>query len=237
MPRARREQLILDVAGQMFAAAGYDAASMDEIAELADVSKPMLYAYFGSKEGLYLAYVERAGGELLDRLLNAAPPDEHPVAALRARIAEFLSFVEEHGDGWRVLFREVASTRPFAEQVAVLRERIVRAIRPMVEDGMASRPGYAPLASDAVAHALVGAAESLANWWLEHPEVPRDRVADWYLAVVQAVVRSPTLPSHPSGRRSQSSRSRPTTGDSVSPPTRRIASRTPGMNDSRSVES
>jgi AcrR family transcriptional regulator len=193
MPRELREQGILDVAGQVFARAGYESASMDEIAELAGVSKPMLYAYFGSKEGLYLAYIERAGRDLLDRLVEAAPRDAQPATALRARIAEFLSFVEEHGDGWKVLFRELASTRPVAEHVAELRGRIVEAIRRMID---ASNPAHPAPASDAIAHAVVGAGESLANWWLDHPDVGRDEVADWYMGVVQAVLAGP------SGRRS-----------------------------------
>jgi AcrR family transcriptional regulator len=193
MPRERREQLILDVAGQAFAQAGYDSASMDEIASRAGVSKPMLYAYFGSKEGLYLAYIERAGGELLDRLVGAAPREAQPAAALRARITEFLSFVEEHGDGWRVLFRELASTRPFAERVAELRERIAGAIRVMIEEGVGgSCSGYPATAADGIAHALVGAGESLANWWLDHPETPREQVVAWYFGVVQAVVAGAT---------------------------------------------
>ena len=158
---------------------------MDEIAELADVSKPMLYAYFGSKQGLYLAYVQRAGGELLERLVSAAAAGGRAAAGLLARITEFLSFVEEHADGWRVLFREAASTRPIAEQVAELRGRIVETTRRTVDS---SRLSYPPPAVDAIAHALVGAGESLANWWLDHPEVARDEVADWYLAVVVAVL-------------------------------------------------
>ena len=189
MPRERRRQLILDVAGQVFARAGYESASMDEMAELAGVSKPMLYTYFGSKEGLYLAYIERAGGDLVDRLLTAGPRRQSPAAALEARIDEFLAFVEEHADGWRVLFREVASTRPFADRVAELRERVAAAIRRMVEEGVApSCSGYSAPAADAIAHALVGAGESLANWWLDHPEVPREQVAGWYYGVVSAVV-------------------------------------------------
>jgi AcrR family transcriptional regulator len=191
MPRERREQLILDVAGQVFARAGYHSASMDEIAELAGVSKPMVYAYFDSKERLYQAYIERAGGELLDRLVSARSRDASPRALLRVRITEFLAFVEEHGDGWKVLFREVGSTRPFAEQVAELRERIAQTIRPMLSDASL---GFAPPADDAIAHALVGAGESLANWWLDHPEARRDEVADWYLAVVQAVLAGPRGP-------------------------------------------
>ncbi len=191
MPRERRERLILDVAGHVFARAGYDAAPMDEIAERAGVSKPMLYTYFGSKEGLYLAYIERAGGELLERLVGAAPPGDESAAGLRARISEFLAFVEEHADGWRVLFREMASTRPFAEQVATLRARIVEAIRRMIESAPGTRDVYPGAAADALAHAIVGAGESLANWWLDHPELPRETVAGWYLHVVRAVLAGP----------------------------------------------
>ena len=194
MPREEREQLILDVAGRVFARAGYEAASMDDIAESAGVSKPMLYAYFRSKEGLYLAYIERAGGELLDRLVRATPDDGQPAAILQARIGEFLTFVDEHGDGWRVLFREVGSTRPFAERVAEVRTRIADQIRWMVEEGVAAYAGHPRLAADAIAHALVGAGESLANWWLDHPEVPREEVAAWYFGVVQAVVTGATRP-------------------------------------------
>jgi AcrR family transcriptional regulator len=191
MPRERRAQLILDVAGHVFARAGYEAAPMDEIAERAGVSKPMLYTYFGSKEGLYLAYIEQAGGELIERLVAAAPADEHSVAGLRARTTEFLAFVEEHADGWRVLFRELASTRPFAERVAALRARIVEAICRMIETSPGTRDAYAGEAADAIAHAIVGAGESLANWWLDHPELARETVADWYLQVVRAVLAGP----------------------------------------------
>jgi AcrR family transcriptional regulator len=191
MPRERREQQILDVAGAIFARAGYHSASMDEIADGVGVSKPMLYTYFGSKEGLYLAYIRRAGGQLLDRLVSARAPHDSASALLRARITEFLSFVEEHGDGWKVLFGEVGSTRPFAENVAALREQIADAVRRMIEAGAGSWPGYSLPASDAIAHALVGAGESLANWWLDHPDVARDEVASWYYAVVQAVLASP----------------------------------------------
>jgi AcrR family transcriptional regulator len=148
----------------------------------------MLYAYFGSKEGLYLAYIERAGGELVERLVNAKARDEQPASVLRARITEFLSFVEEHADGWKVLFRELGSTRLFAERVAEIRERIAGTIRRVVETGVPSGSGHPAPAADGIAHALLGAGESLANWWLDHPEVPREEVVSWYFGVVQAVV-------------------------------------------------
>jgi AcrR family transcriptional regulator len=188
MPREIREQLILDVAGRVFARGDYHSSSMDEIAALAEISKPMLYTYFGSKEGLYVAYIDRTGRELLDRLIAAAAPDDSSLAALRARILEFLAFVEEHRDGWTVLFREITSSRPVAERVAELRGRIAAAVREMIEDAVPPEAELEPQTPDALAHAIVGAGESLANWWLEHPDVPREQIADWYVGIVQGTV-------------------------------------------------
>jgi AcrR family transcriptional regulator len=191
--------MILDVAGQAFARGGYHAASMDEIAELAGVSKPMLYAYFGSKEGLYVAYVDRTGRELVERLVAAAGRDDPPSKQLRARIAEFLSFVEEHRDGWTVLFREVISSQPLEAEVSQLRRQIAEAVRRMVETSVPYEDDSFAAATDGIAHAIVGAGESLANWWLEHPDVERDQVADWYVAMVQASVPA-MLKSSTTGR-------------------------------------
>ncbi len=195
MPRSVREQLILRVAGQVFAEGGYDRASMDNIAELAGVSKPMLYAYFGSKEGLYVAYIERTGGELVDRLVGA---DGEP-GRLRAVISEFLGFVEEHRDGWTVLFRELTARQPIADQVAQRRAQIVGEVRRMLEgspeDGAGTAwSGLRPPASEGVAEAVVGAGEALANWWLNKPEVPREDVTDWYVGLTRAAIAAATRP-------------------------------------------
>jgi AcrR family transcriptional regulator len=161
---------------------------MDEIAARAEISKPMLYTYFGSKEGLYVAYIHRTGRELLERLEGAARREGAPLLSLRLRIGEFLAFVEEHRDGWRVLFGEASSTGPVAAEVADLRRRIARAVRRMVESSVPVPSGLSAVEIDGVAHAIVGAGESLANWWLEHPEVSREDVVDLYVGVVQGAV-------------------------------------------------
>lgn len=195
MPRSLREQLILRVAGQVFAEGGYDRASMDRIAGLAGISKPMLYAYFGSKEGLYVAYIERTGGELVQRLVSADAGEGQP--RLRAVIGEFLGFVEEHRDGWTVLFRELNTRQPLADQVAQLRSQIVDEVRRMLENGgedeaATGRAGphssLRPPASEGIAEAIVGAGEALANWWLNKPDVPREDVADWYVGLTRAAI-------------------------------------------------
>ena len=186
VPRSVREPLILDVAGQVFAQDGYERASMDRIAALADLSKPMLYAYFGSKEGLYSAYIERTGSELVQRLI-AADLDGPPHERIRAVVTEFLAFVSEQGDGWRVLFAEMTAQRPLVDLVAQLRAQIVTEVRSMLEGG-AGRRGLEPPASEGVAEAIVGAGEALANWWSGHPEVPLADVAEWYAGLAQAAI-------------------------------------------------
>ena len=196
MPRSAREQLILRVAGQVFAEGGYERASMDRISALAGVSKPMLYAYFGSKEGLYLSYIERTGGELVQRLVNAdrgAGTGPHP-PRLRAVINEFLAFVQEHSDGWTVLFRELNARQPLAEQVSQLRSEVVDEVRRMLEgSGEMTWAGLRPPASEGVAEAIVGAGEALANWWLKKPDVPREDVANWYVGLARAAISTATV--------------------------------------------
>lgn len=186
MPRAVREQAILRIAGQVFAEAGYERASMDRIAQLADVSKPMLYAYFGSKEGLYVAYVQRTGEELVARLARADAAE--PRFRLRSVIDEFLSFVQDHRDGWTVLFCEIA-TRPAAGRATQIRSEIIAKVRRMLEGaGADGWPGLAAPASEGIAEAIVGAGESLANWWLTRADVAQDDVAEWYVRLTRAAI-------------------------------------------------
>jgi AcrR family transcriptional regulator len=191
VPRPVREARILDVAGRVFAARGYHAASMDEIATHADVTKPLVYAYFGSKERLYVAYIERAGQELLARMRAAIVPTAPATERLHAGILEFLHFVDERRDGWQVLYSEAAARGgPLAKEVASLRAAIAKMVKRLLmhstNRGEASAETAAAL--DGVAHAFVGAGESLANWWLAHPELSPDRAADLLVALGRAGV-------------------------------------------------
>lgn len=163
---------------------------MDRIAALAGVSKPMVYAYFDSKQGLYVAYIERTGSELVGRLRAADSPQAPNAIRLRALVSEFLAFVEEHRDGWTVLFHELNAGRPIVSVVADLRGQIAGEIARMLAAGTPSWRGLEPPASDAVGHAIVGAGESLANWWLQHPEVARENVMEWFVGLAQAAIAS-----------------------------------------------
>jgi AcrR family transcriptional regulator len=167
VPRAEREQQMLEAADRVFARRGYEVASMDEIAAEVGVTKPMLYAYFGSKEGLYLASVQRAGEMLAQRLRDSA--EGGPAERLESGLRAFFSFVDERRASWAVLYREATTgSGPVAARVASLRRAVAATVSQLLAE-MAGR-GADGLEPEPIAHALVGAGESLANWWLDHPE-------------------------------------------------------------------
>lgn len=165
---------MLQAAGDAFARYGFHDASMDEIAEAAGISKPMLYNYFGSKQGLYVAYVERSGRALLARMREADSRGAPAAQRLHAGILAFLSYAEEHRAGWTILHREtLAQGGPLAEELSGLRERVTEMLTSIFDD-------------EAFAHAFAGAGESLASWWLTHPEQPKERMAKILLDMAQS---------------------------------------------------
>jgi AcrR family transcriptional regulator len=167
---------MLEVAGEAFATHGFHASSMDAIAEAAGISKPMLYNYFGSKQGLYLAYVERSSHQLLESMRGAASPDSPAGERLHAGILAFLTYVDEHRFGWAVLRSEAAAQGgQLAAEVAALRERIAQMLARL-------------FGSEGFAHAFVGAGESLARWWLEHPEEPKEQIAQQLMNIAAGAV-------------------------------------------------
>src|SRR5215207_671577 len=126
LPRAERERLVLDVAHARFAAHGYAAVTMDDVATDAGVTKPLLYAYFGNKERLYIACMERAGDAMLATVLSAVADADGPADALRRGLRAFFAFVDEDRDAWRVLFDEtLPAGGDIAQRVGEYRERLL----------------------------------------------------------------------------------------------------------------
>jgi AcrR family transcriptional regulator len=184
VPRAVREQQMLELAERLFAARGFHAVSVDVIAEAAGVSKPMVYAYFGSKDGLYRACMARAEERLFSSVGRGAAVATAAEEQLWFGLLAFFTFVDEHRDSWVVLFGEPASgAGTFAPEAARIRRRVARQVSRLLHDAAAAE-GVDPrrlVATEPLGNALVGAAESLADWWLEHPEHSRETVATWLM--------------------------------------------------------
>jgi len=170
----------MDCAIQVFARRGYSAASVDEIAELAGISKPLVYLYLESKESLFLTCLRREEKRLVEAFQGAAKEVSTSELRLWAGINAFFGFVAEHGDSWAVLHRQAPDLgEVLAAAIVRARQSVLAEVHTLVRDGIALSPGPARLGdtdADFVAHALVGAADSLTDWMQRHPEETPDRV-------------------------------------------------------------
>jgi AcrR family transcriptional regulator len=179
----QRREGILRAAVDVFAERGYHASSIDDIARAAGISKALIYEHFSSKEELHMRLLEENGRELLERLAAAIVGTRRAEARLEAGADAFFRFVEERRGAWRILFREVTDPG-----VARVLERIVGQVTEVVATLIAEDPGSrsAPGESEPVrqenirmlAQMLVGAVQSLANWWADHRRVPRERLVE-----------------------------------------------------------
>ncbi|MGK5450165.1 TetR/AcrR family transcriptional regulator [Streptomyces radiopugnans] len=194
VPRRIREQQIIDVAVQVFARRGYHPASVDEIAELAGISKPMVYLYLDSKEGLFLACLRREAERLVAAFQGAARDVRTPELRLWAGLSAFFAFVAEHRDSWVVLHRQASQlSETITAEVAQARRAVMAEVAGLVRDGIGEALGPVPVAdeeADFVAHALVGAADSLTDWMERHPEESPERVTRRLMNMVWVGMRN-----------------------------------------------
>ncbi|MEU6009119.1 TetR/AcrR family transcriptional regulator [Streptomyces sp. NPDC047453] len=168
MPRAVREQQMLDAAVQIFGRRGYTAASMDEIAELAGVSKPLVYLYLNSKEDLFTACIRREAAALTEAVRAGVRPGLPADRQLWEGLRAFFTHTARHPEGWAMLHVQARTHgEPFAVEIAAMRAEIVEFVTQLIL--VAAReahrdPGLPEREVAGLAEALVGAAESLADW-------------------------------------------------------------------------
>lgn len=179
LPAAARRVLILEAGGRLFGAGGYDGTTLDEVAVAAGVTKPIVYRHFGSKEGLYLALLERHRHDLPTFTADALPPpgDE----ALRLILGGWLDYVQAHSYAWRMLFWDTgggAEIDRFRHLVRTqAREVLAGLIRTFAQDPIPSEE------VEPLAELMRMGMASLVLWWREHPATPRS-------AILGALVRA-----------------------------------------------
>ncbi|MER7567998.1 TetR/AcrR family transcriptional regulator [Streptomyces sp. NPDC048523] len=168
MPRAVREQQMLDAAVEIFGQRGYMTASMDEIAELAGVSKPLVYLYLNSKEDLFTACIRREAAALTEAVRTGVRTDLAADRQLWDGLLAFFTHTSHHPHGWSVLHLQARiHGEAFAAEVTAMREEIVAFVTHLIV--VAAReahrdPDLPEREVAGLAEALVGAAESLAAW-------------------------------------------------------------------------
>lgn len=198
VPKEQRMEQILEVAGSVFSRRGFHSTSMEEIAEGAGVTKPLLYRYFGSKDALYLATITQVGNHLMSGL-TVLMSNPNPLDRLKYIMLSFLTFVERHREGWSVLYNEaLTSVGPVGDKVAFFRNSFIEAAARTIEEINGARQkdtsAQVPIALQAMAMAniMVGAVEAGARWWILHPEIP---IKDMQILIEKMLVPGLSIPA------------------------------------------
>lgn len=161
LPRAEREQQILDAAEREFERHGFAGASMEVIAQASGITKALVYQYFESKEGVYSACVERGRARLFERLESAAA-DADPREMLTALVSSYFDQLDADRNSAYVLYGD-APPRAVDE----MRRRNAEVVARLLREG-SSLPEHQV---ELVAQLIVGAGEQVGRWWLEHRDI------------------------------------------------------------------
>ncbi|HWB68072.1 MAG TPA: TetR/AcrR family transcriptional regulator [Mycobacteriales bacterium] len=176
LPRSARRRQLLAAAQQVFVANGYHAAAMDDIAERAGVSKPVLYQHFPSKLDLYIAVIDEqiAALESQVRAALATTTDNHD--RVFGCIQAYFDFVDDAGGAFRLVFESDLRNEPS------VRERVERSLQRSVEaiaDTIARDTGLDRDQAELLSCGLAGVAEISARWWLTSGHgIPKERAVE-----------------------------------------------------------
>jgi AcrR family transcriptional regulator len=172
LPRHERRRQLLDAALEVFVSQGYHAAAMDDIADRAGVSKPVLYQHFQSKLELYLALLDQSVDELVAAVRDALESTTDNKQRVAATFSAYFEYVENEGQAFRLVFESDLSNE------AAVRDRLERGqqecaemISPMVRQDAGLGDDEAHLLSVG----MVGLAQVTARYWLStRDHIPRE---------------------------------------------------------------
>lgn len=203
-----RRAKILSAAVRAFAREGYDAATMDDIATRALVTKPVLYDHFSSKQALFRTALEAIRDGLIAKGKSIVEAGDDPERTFRRAIDAFLRFVEREPDAARVLLT-VPSSDPVAAQLS-------RRVQAGASAGLAAlvvtfMPDSAPWRLQAATEFLKEGLHAVAIWWLANPSHSREEMVDVIAGMVWPGLRTG---AHGAGtRRKKRAMGRPCQGD------------------------
>src|SRR6476661_5828022 len=168
LPASERRALILDAAGRLFGAGGYDATRLEQVAAAAGVTKPILYRHFASKQDLYLALLARHGEDL--------PTFTAGLTFDGAVLDGWFAYVEAHAYSWRMLFRDSGG----GPEVDAARRAVHQRARAVLTEliGAAAGDRIPRREHEPLAELLSMGMASLVLWWLDDPAADRGAIVD-----------------------------------------------------------
>jgi AcrR family transcriptional regulator len=172
LPRHERRRQLLDAALEVFVSQGYHAAAMDDIAERAGVSKPVLYQHFPGKLELYLALLDRSVDELVATVRDALESTTDNKQRVAATFTAYFEYVAGEGQAFRLVFEsDLGNEAAVRERLERGQQECAQMISQMVEQDAGLDDDEARLLSVA----MVGLAQVTARYWLTtRDHIPRE---------------------------------------------------------------
>lgn len=183
LPSPERKALIVRAAGELFAKRGYAGTRLSDIAAAAGVTKPMLYRHFDSKKALYLALLAQHRDDLPSFARRATgDPAE---ARLGAILDAWLTYVQEHGYAWKMLFKDTGGDAEIQASRQAIQSRAREVMAALIENEPAISVGEHEI--EPLAEFLRAGGAGLALWWVDHPEVPRSVLLEALLRIADGL--------------------------------------------------
>src|SRR5689334_11668796 len=175
LPRSARRAQLLEAAQAAFVESGYHAAAMDDIADKAGVSKPVLYQHFPGKLELYLALLEQSCDMIISNIRDALASTPDNKLRVAATIDAFYSYVDSESGAFRLVFESDLTNEPAVrQQVDRVTNECAEAIAEVIHDDT----GLPDAASRLLAVSLVGMAQVSSRFWLdENGDISREDAA------------------------------------------------------------
>jgi AcrR family transcriptional regulator len=166
MPRKARRAQLLESALEVFVAQGYHAAAMDDIAERAGVSKPVLYQHFPGKLDLYLALLDTSCDQIIDNCRLALKSTDDNKMRVAASITAFYDYVAAESGAFRLVFESDLTNDPTVREHV---ERVTSECAAMIAEVIHEDTNLPGDASHLLAVSLVGMAQVSARYWMADP--------------------------------------------------------------------
>lgn len=175
LPRRERRAQLLDAAREVFVAQGYHAAAMDDIAEAAGVSKPVLYQHFPGKLELYLALLDASSDSLLASLDVALGSTTDNKLRVTAAVGAYFDFVDDPGGAFRLIFEsDLTNEAGVRARVDRVNDSCAAALAKVIVEDTGLNDAEATM----LAAGLLGMAQTAARHWLrEDGRIPKEEAA------------------------------------------------------------
>lgn len=193
MPRRERRAQLLESALEVFVAQGYHAAAMDDIAERAGVSKPVLYQHFPGKLDLYLALLDASCDTIIDNCRSALASTQDNKQRVGAAMVAFYDYIASDSGAFRLVFESDLTSEPAVRNAV---DRVTTDCAQMIAAVIHEDTGLPDEASKLLAVSLVGMAQVSARFWLtDAAGIDRDQAAALVAGLAWRGIRG--YPLHP----------------------------------------